>query len=560
MLPSGSVEFRFGPFHMRPDHRELLANGEAVSLNARTFDLLAFLLENRERVLSREEILTGVWSGVTVSDSNLNVQMSALRRVLSAHAGSMNLIASLPGRGYKFVGDVVEEIAADEAARPVVETTSAPWWAVLPRRRVGAAAAGLAGISLAAIVVGWSILGSSLPGAQPYFSVLLEPVHVSGSGPARSLAIVYQDAIQARLGLYGDTRVFTPRGDGSAPDSVRYVLAGTITGAETGTAALSYELSERKSGTVVSADVLDVPARPDRASVLNGAVELVHALRPALFVAEREKRPGPPKSAFDYFLAAQAETQGELSPEHIDHAIALLEKGFLLDRSSTPIRITLASLLRQRLLVSSARAGDRDGERALELIEPVLQSQPDNYLVLSLKAAILLALGRSDAAEACTRLGLRIEPGDEFLTRILIQTLLEGGKLNEAVEVLSTADFHLEDAIAAQLAFAQRRYDAAETFDERMLAAEPVARDRGLMQLLQTATLVRLGRDKEAGAVLAAASKALPLAFSDIGSLRPSYFELSPPSWRDMTDALTKAGMSRGEAQLSEVTYARAYH
>jgi TolB-like protein/Tfp pilus assembly protein PilF len=79
-----------------PDAREVRIDGAPVTLGARAFDVLAHLHANRERVVSKAELLETVWGGLAVEEGNLTVQISALRKVLGAKA-----IATVPGVGYK---------------------------------------------------------------------------------------------------------------------------------------------------------------------------------------------------------------------------------------------------------------------------------------------------------------------------------------------------------------------------------------------------------------------------------------------------------------------------
>lgn len=88
---------RFGRYEVRPAERSILVDGTAVALGARAFDLLLALIERRERVASKAELMDAVWPGVIVEENNLEVQVSALRRVLGQQA-----IATIPGRGYRF--------------------------------------------------------------------------------------------------------------------------------------------------------------------------------------------------------------------------------------------------------------------------------------------------------------------------------------------------------------------------------------------------------------------------------------------------------------------------
>lgn len=89
--------YKAGDFEVRGNERRLLVRGEPVPLGARAFDLLMTLIEHRDRVVTKDELMKLVWPGLVVEDSNLTVQVSALRKVLGA-----NSVATVPGRGYRF--------------------------------------------------------------------------------------------------------------------------------------------------------------------------------------------------------------------------------------------------------------------------------------------------------------------------------------------------------------------------------------------------------------------------------------------------------------------------
>jgi len=114
LTPAGAGPILFGPFRLDSARRILTANGRDVLLQARAFDLLELFVACRGQVLSADEIVGHVWRGVSVGDNNLGVQLSALRRALAAHGGQ-GLIVTLPGRGYRFVGEVREAAAGGNA-------------------------------------------------------------------------------------------------------------------------------------------------------------------------------------------------------------------------------------------------------------------------------------------------------------------------------------------------------------------------------------------------------------------------------------------------------------
>ncbi|HSF91757.1 MAG TPA: winged helix-turn-helix domain-containing protein, partial [Paracoccaceae bacterium] len=92
------TSYRFGEFILVPDARMLSKHGTELPLGARAYDLLLFLVDNRHRVLTKAEILDAIWPDLAVEESNLTVQISALRKVLGPKA-----LATIPGRGYQFV-------------------------------------------------------------------------------------------------------------------------------------------------------------------------------------------------------------------------------------------------------------------------------------------------------------------------------------------------------------------------------------------------------------------------------------------------------------------------
>lgn len=96
----------FDEFEFDAVHRRLLRRGEPLSLYAKTFDLLAFLVDHNGNVVTKDEILESVWPGQIVEESNLSVQIAALRKALGEKKKSPRFVITVPGKGYKFVADL----------------------------------------------------------------------------------------------------------------------------------------------------------------------------------------------------------------------------------------------------------------------------------------------------------------------------------------------------------------------------------------------------------------------------------------------------------------------
>src|SRR5438445_8393266 len=86
-----------------------------MAIGSRALDILGVLVERPGDLVSRDEIMETVWPGTAVEDSNLNVQVAALRRILDQNREQGSCIHTAPGRGYRFVAPVTR---AGPDARP----------------------------------------------------------------------------------------------------------------------------------------------------------------------------------------------------------------------------------------------------------------------------------------------------------------------------------------------------------------------------------------------------------------------------------------------------------
>jgi DNA-binding winged helix-turn-helix (wHTH) protein len=124
-----AVRYTFGDLTLVPHERVLLKGGQQVALTPKAFDLLAFLVANSGRLLTKDEILQTVWPDVIVEESNLAYHIFALRKGLGDAVDSESFIETIPKSGYRFVADV-ERVEADAAASrrlPVQRFQEPPW-------------------------------------------------------------------------------------------------------------------------------------------------------------------------------------------------------------------------------------------------------------------------------------------------------------------------------------------------------------------------------------------------------------------------------------------------
>ena len=109
------MQFVFGDYVLDPDRRELTRGSEAIAIGPQVFDLLVYLVQNRERVVSKDDLLDAVWGGRIVSESTLTSHINAVRKAIGDSGEEQRLIRTVARKGFRFVGDVREEQSPDGA-------------------------------------------------------------------------------------------------------------------------------------------------------------------------------------------------------------------------------------------------------------------------------------------------------------------------------------------------------------------------------------------------------------------------------------------------------------
>jgi DNA-binding winged helix-turn-helix (wHTH) protein len=116
------VSCRFGDFVLDYGTRQLLLDGEEIHLSPKAFELLAFLIDNRPRALSKAELLERLWPSTFVEETNLAGLVAEIRRALRDSATSPVFLRTVYRFGYRFVGEVEESdpttLAVPSGPRP----------------------------------------------------------------------------------------------------------------------------------------------------------------------------------------------------------------------------------------------------------------------------------------------------------------------------------------------------------------------------------------------------------------------------------------------------------
>src|SRR5262245_32721413 len=91
-----------------PEAYEIRCGDGPVPVEPQVFDLIVMLIRNRDRVVSKDEIIGRIWNGRIVSDATLNSRVAAARKALGDDGSAQKLIRTIHGRGFRFVGDLAE--------------------------------------------------------------------------------------------------------------------------------------------------------------------------------------------------------------------------------------------------------------------------------------------------------------------------------------------------------------------------------------------------------------------------------------------------------------------
>src|SRR5262245_49469447 len=106
---SGKLLYLFEDFALDSDRRELRRASIVVPIAPQAFDILEYLIRNRSRVLSKDDLIASIWDGRIVSESALSTCVNAARSAINDTGETQRLIRTIPRKGMRFVGNVWEE-------------------------------------------------------------------------------------------------------------------------------------------------------------------------------------------------------------------------------------------------------------------------------------------------------------------------------------------------------------------------------------------------------------------------------------------------------------------
>jgi TolB-like protein len=304
------VQFLFGDCVLDAERRELTRGSEVIATGPQVFDLLLYLIQNREHVVSKDDVLDSVWSGRTVSESTLTSHINAVRKAVGDSGEQQRLIRTIARKGFRFVGEVREIQPADGASPPATETarSEAP---ALPDKP-----------SIAAL----AFQNMSGDPEQEYFADGVVEDIITALSRIRWLFVIARNSSFTYKGRAVDVKQV------GRELGVRYVLEGSvrksanrvrITGQLIDASTGAHLWAERFEGTLD--DIFELQDQV--------AARVVGAIAPQMERAEIERakrKPTENLNAYDYYLRGMADLQLG-TREAIDEALPLFEHARSLD-------------------------------------------------------------------------------------------------------------------------------------------------------------------------------------------------------------------------------------
>jgi len=301
--PMGTI-YEFGPFRLDPEAKILFRGVEPIVLGQRGVTLLGLLLDRAGAPVSKGELIEAAWSGLAIEDSNLTVQIAALRRLFEDIAGGAKWIETLPRHGYRYIGPTatISNYAAPPKRVPALTLPDKPSVAVLPF--------------------------SNLSGdpEQEYFADGMVEDIIAGLSRIKWLFVVARSSSLTYRGKTSDVKSI------ARELGVRYLLQGSLRKGSN-RIRISAQMIEAETGGHLWTERFDRPLDDIFALQDEIALNVVGAIEPSLRRAEieRVKRKRPDSlDAYDLVLQSQSDVYSGM-PVQVTRALELLERALAID-------------------------------------------------------------------------------------------------------------------------------------------------------------------------------------------------------------------------------------
>jgi adenylate cyclase len=508
------LRYLFETYALDTDRRELRRGAQVVPVEPQVFDLLAFLVRNHERVVSKDDVLGAVWNGRAVSESVLTTRINAARTALGDSGDTQRLIRTLRGRGFRFVGEVREAADAPGPATVLVPPDR-PSIAVLPFDNMSGDA------------------------AQEYFADGMVEDIITLLSRSRSLFVIARNSSFTYKGRAVDVKQV------ARELGVRYVLEGSVRSGGS-RVRITAQLIDAGTGNHIWAqrydrDVADVFAVQDEI-----AEAVVTAIVPAVADLERRRSVRKPPESLGAWEAYQRGLWHLARISTADNAAAksFFSRAIASDPTFAPAHAELAHALQLEGTLYQVRPVADAVDDAIVAAKRAIALDPLDATGHKSMALGLLVRADRDGALAAARQALAISPSYATAWQVLGTVLIFSGAPRDGLDALRKAMrldpydpvHYLRLAHVVSAHYFLREYDAAIEAAKEALRHYP---DFPWLRGLLPAALAQAGRADEAARALQDSITHFPRSF-DYMRQRVSWYR--PDDFAHVLEGLRKAG------------------
>jgi TolB-like protein/tetratricopeptide (TPR) repeat protein len=500
--------------------RELRRGGDLVPIEPQVFDLLHYLIEQRDRVVSRDDLIAAVWGGRIVSESALSTQIGAARNTVGDSGEEQRLIRTFPRKGVRFIGTVREEMLPPPlplSATDALTLPDKPSIAVLP------------------------FTNMSGDPEQDYFAEGMAEEIITALSRCNWLFVIARNSSFTYRGKNVDIRQV------GRELGVRYVVQGSVRRSGN-QLRFSGQLIDATSGAHIWADrfdgqMTDVFGLQDQ---FTGSV--VAAIEPTVQLAEigrLKRKPTASLDAYDLFLRGQ-QLEYEFTEESLAAALQYLRQALAIDPGYAPAMALAGYCYAVRRNQGWAENPEAEVAEGLSLIGRAIElgNEDANVMWMAARAVWHLAEDAHRARELGYR-SLQLNPNSAVALAMTAWAEVRLGNSQKCIELCArAARLNPRDPrgwlIANSLGiahFIERRFDQAAACFESALLRNP----RFAIALRNlAATYAMLGEEEKAAAIIREVLKLEP--HLTLGKLRQRA-KIFAENWHGFADGLRMAGL-----------------
>jgi TolB-like protein len=503
------------------DRRELSRGTDLIPLSPQVFDLLHYLIRNREHVVSKDDLIAAVWDGRIVSDAALTTRLNVARSAIGDSGEEQRLIKTLPRKGLRFVGEVREqqELSAAvarniELPKPALTVPDKPSIAVLP------------------------FTNMSGDPQQEYFADGMVEEITTALSRSRHLFVIARNSSFTYKGRAVDIRQV------ARELGVRYVLEGSVR-CGGNRVRVTAQLVDAATANHLWADRYDRDLS-DIFAVQDDITEAIgKAVEPKVGEMERRRAVRKPPESLDAWEAYQRGLWHLARVTAADHQVAkdLFRRAIDLDPNFAPAHAELAIAILYGAPLYQMTSIAEALDEAAPIAQRAIDLDPHGPTEQVSVGLTQYYVGNHDAGSIAFRRALAISPNYAVAHHVLGMCLLFSGQPREALEPIREATRldpfdPLGASRASNIAIAHyylREYEAAVIAAKEALGSGHLLAYRWL-----AAALGQIGRREEAKQALADAIALTPKSVDMFVRQRVPW--MRPVDYEHMVEGLRKAG------------------